>query len=72
MAREKPVTADQPNSEEQTGSEPLAVMDTTPAPTPAGKPAGAVVTAPRTRDRDPADREQWKRDRAAALGIPRD
>lgn len=26
----------------------------------------------RTRDRDPADREAWKRERAAALGIPRD
>ena len=32
-----------------------------------------VEVAPtRTRDRDPADREAWKRQRAAALGIPRD
>ena len=36
-------------------------------------PADAEPIAPiRTRDRDPADRKAWKRERAAALGIPRD
>jgi hypothetical protein len=37
---------------------------------PAGEPAGAESVAPpvRTQDRDPADREAWKRERARQLG----
>lgn len=72
MAREKAKTTEQPNPEELAGTEPSADTEMAPAHTPAGNPAGAVVSpAARTRDRDPADREAWKRERARQLGYHR-
>ena len=72
MAREK-TAPDAPNPDEaQSGMEPSAAQDVAAAHPEVGAPAGVVPAPTRTRDRDPADREAWKRQRAAALSIPRD
>jgi hypothetical protein len=65
MAREKPTE----NTEAPVNVDEGAAGMNVPA-----APVAATPVAPpiHTRDRDPADREAWKRQRAAALGIPRD